>query len=264
MWKLNLYLPNSCPVPGVLRNRPGCYEPLNFDACIIEILSRRLCCDNPNIFANFDAENTDTSASWTFLSWWKEGLASDRVCLNVELCFTEALKRSDRWRCACRSTQEQRQLGQARFAVCQFSVLLQKALLKARFENLCTHPIAFQRGVSLWTLASWDGTPTVAKFFRTCQENQKSFISKPPKISCLSRVSIKWLESLRGQALKFCPAKRLACSIFTNVNWRRICNQGLCSALRSSHLVDSAMLSSSIWSRRLCCRLQSFLHPTLY
>ena len=41
-----------------------------------------------------------------------------------------------------------------------------------------------------------------------------AFISKPPKISCLSRVSIKWLESLRGQALKFCPAKRLACSIF--------------------------------------------------
>ena len=179
--KTVLYLPNSCPVPGVLRNRPGCYEPLIFDACIIEILARRLCCDNPNIFANFDAENTDTSASWTFLSWWKEGLASDRVCLNVELCFTEALKRSDRWRCACRSTQEQRQLGQARFAVCQFSVLLQKALLKARFENICTHPIAFQRGVSLWTLASWDGTPTVAKFFRTCQENQKSFNSKPPQ-----------------------------------------------------------------------------------
>jgi len=44
----------------------GCYAPLIFDACVIEILARRLCCDDQNdqsSFADFDADSSDTNPS---------------------------------------------------------------------------------------------------------------------------------------------------------------------------------------------------------
>ena len=70
--------------PDVLRNRSRFYEPLIFSACMIEILARRLCCDNPSIFASFEADSSDTSPSWSFLSYWKEGLLS-RNCVSPRL-----------------------------------------------------------------------------------------------------------------------------------------------------------------------------------
>ena len=127
---------DSCLVPGVLRNRSGYYEPLIFSACMIEILARRLRCGNPSIFASFDADSSDTSPSWSFLSNWKEGPASDCVRLNVKPCFAETVKRRSLWYWNCDSPQ-QCQLGQARSGICQFSVALAKS---TRFEDICPHP----------------------------------------------------------------------------------------------------------------------------
>ena len=169
-------------MPGVFRNRVGCYAPLIFDACMIEILARRLCCDDPSSLADFDADSSDTNPSWSFLSYWKEGLAS-RNCVSPRL-----------WLAAMSSGFK---LDPSSIS---FRLLLPKSTAEGSFEDICTHPVALQRGVGLSKLASWDGTSAImAESFKPVMN---PLIQSLTKVWCLSTAPA------RGQALKFCPAQR--------------------------------------------------------
>ena len=164
-------------MPGVFRSRPGCYAPLIFDACMIEILARRLCCDDPSSLADFDADSSDTNPSWSFLSYWKEGLAS-RNCFSPRLWL------------AAMSTGFKLDPSSI-----SFRLLLPKSTAEGSFEDICTHPVALQRGVGLSKLASWDGTSAImAEMFQTCHEYQESFNSKTPQ----SLLQLAWEPERSG------------------------------------------------------------------
>ena len=81
-------------------------------------------------------------------------------------------------------------------------------------------------------------------------------IQSLPKVWCHSSTIANGLRAREFRLWSFAQHKDKHVVSLTDVSWRRICSQDLCSAPWST---DGAMLSSSRGPRRLCCCLQLFV-----